>query len=74
MKYVRFFPNGNTVCFENDEQDTVLQRSWLQLYVDFLLSKDVDPTAMEFTMPDGKVAKVFKTDEGYNWKFQDKEV
>lgn len=69
-KEVLFFKNGNTAAL-NGEQMTELQRPWILLYVEFLVSKGIDPTGIAFRLPDGKTtARVFNTSEGFNWEIQ----
>jgi len=65
---VYFFRNGNT-AFLDGAQVPELQRPWILLYVEFLVSKGVDPLGIVFRLPDGKNARVFKTSEGFNWEF-----
>ena len=65
---VLFFPNGNTVVLENNEQIPELQESWLLLFITFLESKGVDPTKVSYRLPQGR-AEVFRTPEGYSWRF-----
>jgi len=67
MIEVIFFPNGNTAVCKDCKQIPELQESWLLLYVNFLLTKGIDPTEVDFWLPTGK-AKVFKTPKGYEWK------
>lgn len=67
---VFLFPNGNTAATDSaGEQIPELQVSWLLTYVEFLISKGVDPTRIEFRLPGGFV-RLFKTDDGgWNWRF-----
>ena len=66
---VIFFDNGNTACFdEKDNQVSELQTSWLILYAEFLKKNNIDPIKVEFVMPNGRSAKTFSTDSGYNWR------
>ena len=69
---VMFFPNGNTAVFDKEKQVPKLQISWFKQYIHFLVSIDTDPTEIEFTMPNGRKAKVFETNEGYNWTIGEK--
>ena len=67
---VMFFPNGNTAAFKNGQQVPDLQEPWLLLYVQLLAAVEIDPTEVEFTMPDRSHARVFERDDGgYNWRF-----
>ena len=69
---IYFFPNGNTAACDGPEdmghQVPELQEPWLLLYAKFLESKGVDPTKQEYTLPNGRDAKVVKVDAGYNWE------
>jgi hypothetical protein len=68
---VFFFPNGNTAYCDDGEQVPRLQKSWLLLYVDYAVANGVDPTTVEFNLPMGGKARVFKTDEGdWNWRME----
>ncbi len=69
---VIFGINGEAAFLDEDsKQVPELQKPWLLLYVEFLESKGIDPTDVEFDMP-GRLdrAEVFKTAEGYNWRFK----
>jgi len=68
MFEVLFFSNGNTAFLKNGKQEPKLQESWLMLYVKFLEEKGIDPLEGTYALPDG-IAKIFKTDSGYNWRF-----
>jgi hypothetical protein len=46
---ILFFPNGNTAVFEQNIQISVLQKGWLELFAEFLESKDIDPTLVNIT-------------------------
>jgi hypothetical protein len=66
---IYFFPNGNTAVFnEEGEQVPALQESWILLYVKHLEAAGIDPTQCEVMMPDGYRARIFRTEEGYNWE------
>ena len=69
MLQVRFFPNGNTMAFRDGQQVPSLQESWILLYVQHLVAAGIDPTKVEFTMPNGSRATVFEIEGGYNWQF-----
>lgn len=69
MNKVLFFPNGNTAFLKNGKQVPELQKPWLSLYIDFIEKQGIDPVTVSFEFPNGTVATVFKTVEGYNWKF-----
>ncbi len=67
---IMFFPNGNTAAFENNQQVPVLQESWFMLYVQMIKAIGYEPTEIEFTMPNGKHARVIELDDGrYSWQF-----
>lgn len=60
-----FFANGNTAFFdESGAQVPELQRSWLQMYVIFLKEHGVDPTKVDYTLPNGSHAAAFTTRDG----------
>lgn len=64
---VLFYPNGSTAVFKDNEQVPKLQKGWFLLFVEFLRKEGLDPTQINFILPDGKKAKVAKTSEGdYN--------
>ena len=66
---VMFFPNGNTAAFRDGKQVPELQESWMLLYVQLLSGVGIDPTQVEFTMPDGSHANIFETEDGrYSWR------
>lgn len=69
MLKVMFFPNGNTVAFRDGQQVPDLNESWLLLYVGLLVAAGIDPTEVEFTMPNASHATVFEIEGGYNWEF-----
>ncbi len=73
MKNCVFFSNGNTGFFdEKGRQVSKLQRSWLQLYIEFLEKEGGDPTEIEFILPNGDRAQVFKTPRGrWNWEVKE---
>ena len=66
---VIFFSNGNTAVYENQEQIPELQKSWLLNFIEFLENNGVDVLNSTYELPQGK-AKLFKTEEGYNWMFE----
>ena len=67
---VVFFKNGSTMASDNNEQVPLAQKSWLLVFCEYLENIGFDPTNHEFEMPNGSVAKIFKTsdEDGYNWK------
>ncbi len=73
MVNVLFLPNGNTAVFKNGKQVPELQMSWLLKFVEFLEQNGVDIENSTFELPTGN-AKLFKTDKGYNWQYQRKEI
>lgn len=60
-----FYSNGNVAVFRNNEQVPILQKSWFMLFVGFLVNVGLDPTQIDFILPDGKKAKISKTEKGY---------
>ena len=66
------FPNGIGVAIDlsTDKICADLGHSWFTLYIEFLESKNIDPTKCIFTLPDGKRARAFKTERGWNWSFE----
>ncbi len=61
------FKNGCTAYFRDGEQVGELQKSWFMLYVEFLVANGIDPTKVEFELPDGKY-QVFRTEDGWNYQ------
>ncbi len=73
MKVI-FFPNGNTVVFKRGQQVPDLQASWFMLYVGMVAAYGLDPTQIEFVMPDTSRAKVVETKEGgFNWCIEEED-
>lgn len=73
IKSVILFPNGNTAVFNSKgEQMPYLQKSWIELWCEYMQSSGVDPS----TIPDIKAIvngrevyiQPFKVDNGWNWK------
>jgi hypothetical protein len=66
-----FFENGNVMCFDGSgEQVSKHQKPWIQLFLESLEAKGVDPTECSFKLPIGK-AVPFKTEEGdWNWRIK----
>ena len=62
------FPNGNTAFFKNGSQVPELQESWLQLYVAFVKAHGINPMEVEFTLPDGRRAKLIELEDRYTWE------
>jgi len=72
MKVI-FFANGNTAfCDAEGQQVPELQKSYMQLYCEFLVSKGIDPAGVEFNFPNGSKAKAFLIGVGdrWNWEFK----
>lgn len=66
---VFFFNNGNTaVCDTTGQQVPDLQQPWILLFAEFLKSKGIDPEAADFMLPSGKMAHLFRTEAGLNWR------
>ena len=70
MKTIYFMPNGISAVFIDTKQVPNLQESWIQLFFKHLLENGYDPLDFDIVMPDGKKAKAFKTEDGYNWKIK----
>ena len=68
MKVI-FFANGNTACLDDYGQVPVLQKSWMQLYIEFLETQGVNPEDIIFQFPNGGVAKAIRIEDGWNWSF-----
>lgn len=66
---IMFFDNGNTAAFHGGKQVPELQRAWFNLFLNWI-DGAVDPAEVVFTMPDGRRAKVIKTESGFNWQFR----
>lgn len=69
IKKIYFNDNGTTAVFdEQGKQIPELQKSWIQLYLQFLKEKGKTPTEIMYQLPDGKNVEVFETTNGYNWR------
>lgn len=66
---VIFFANGNTACLDDKGQVPILQKSWMQLYLEFLETQGVNPEDIKFKFPNGSVANVIRVKDGWNWEF-----
>ncbi len=70
-KTVLFFSNGNTAVFIDEQQVPELQQSWLVKFVEFLEAEGHDPTTFQYTLSNGKSARVFRpcirTDDESSW-------
>jgi len=65
---VYLFSNGNTACFVDNEQHSIIQsKSWLTLQIEWLIENGIDVEKSEINLPDGKIAKLFKVEDGWNW-------
>lgn len=68
-KKIIFFDNGNTAVFdENGRQCADLQTPWLLAFVEFLTRMGEDAENFDIILPNGRKAKIFKIDSGYNWR------
>lgn len=65
---VMFFPNGNTAVFKNGKQVAELQKPWILAFAGFLAQNGVDIENSTFELS-GRKIELYKTDEGYNWRF-----
>lgn len=70
---VMFFPNGNTIVFQDGQQVPDLQREgWFMLYVQMLASIGIDVEQIDFTMPDARRANIISQPDGsFNWMIED---
>ena len=69
MNHALFFANGNTAFFDESGQVPELQRSWLKMYIAFLQEHGIDPTKVDYTLPNSSHAVVFPTSDGdFNWQ------
>lgn len=62
------FGDGQSAFFKNGEQVPEAQVSWLLLYVKHLESIGIDPIDVEIGLPNGRNARIFKIEGGYNWE------
>ena len=76
IKSVYFFPNGNTIVFnEKGEQVPFLQVAWIELWAQHAAANGYDPTEIEkVVLPNKKMATFFKVKEGYNWNIEALEI
>jgi len=71
MKRVIFWPNGNSMVFGDDgEQIGELQEPWVKLSAEYLATNGYNPEEFELCLPDGRKARYFKTESGYNWDIE----
>jgi len=64
------FNNGNTCISEKGKQLNEFQDSWLIIYIEYLIKKGIDPTKVEFILPDGNKAIIYKWESSYNWRIE----
>ena len=80
---VMFFPNGNTAVFDQDgEQIPELQNPWFRVAIEAIAEAShtvagkqggdgqIDWGKVEILLPDGRKAKIFETDESWNWSIE----
>lgn len=68
MKVI-LFPNGHVAVFdERGDQVPEAQRPWLLDVANRLASLGYDPTLASYLLPDGRTARVFTTESGFNWE------
>jgi len=80
---VMFFPNGNTAVFDQEgEQIPELQSPWLRVAIEAIgdlsytvagkrgVDGQIDWDKVKILLPDGRKAKIFETDEGWNWSIE----
>ncbi len=72
VKDIVFFANGHTaVIDQNRDHITNLQYSWMLNFLKNIPKEYIlDLTKVNIHLPNGKNAKVFKTETGYNWNIQ----
>lgn len=68
MKVI-FYANGNTGCFDGENQVPILQKSYMQLYLEFLETQGVNPEDIIFQLPNGEEARAIRIEGGWNWSF-----
>ena len=68
---VYFYGNGNTMVFIDNEQSAEHQKSWLLKFVEFLEKNNIDVENSEFNLPDRRKAKLFRIENGYNWRIEE---
>lgn len=58
--------NGMTMVFNNSgEQIPELQKPWFRIYLEWLESKGVEPSEIQFNLPDQNAYKAKKMADGY---------
>ena len=65
---VLFSPNGSTAVFDDDGQVPDLQKPWIELFAEFIESKDLDLAEFDIQMPNGVKVELFETPTGWNWR------
>lgn len=68
MITVYFLPMGNVAVCDRAGQMSELQKSYVELYCEFLESKGYKPEGAIFYLPNGEKARAFKTEHGWNWE------
>jgi hypothetical protein len=63
VKKTYFLPNGNTAVFDGEAQCPELQEPWVELFAKFLESKGESASHFELHFPDGRIGRIFMTDE-----------
>ena len=66
---VMFFSNGNTGVFVKGKQFPKAQGSWFLEYIKKLEKVGIDVLNSTYKMPNGRMATLIKTENGYNWEF-----
>ncbi len=67
---VIFFENGNSYASDGNEQITELSESWIKLFFNYMVEQGYDPLDFTFSLPNGRQAKAFETEYGYNWEIK----
>ena len=56
---------------DKGERIPELQKPYILMFAEFLKRNNVNPLEVEFTIPSGRKATVFKaSDGGYNWEIK----
>jgi len=70
-KSIILFANGNAGVFHDSRQVPSLQSNgWLPAYLADLARAGVDPSEYQIIMPNGAVARAFRTKSGWNWEIR----
>jgi hypothetical protein len=67
---VYFFPNGTIAFMHDNVVRPELGGLWMGDYIDRLVAAGVDPTTVEFHMPNGLRATVHRATGGFSWTLE----